>query len=181
MSAGALEDLVLYQIAAVAGVAAAEGAALRHVKPHGALYNMAVRDPETARAVVRAVLAVDPTLLVFAPPVSAIASIASDEGLTVVGEAFVDRAYEPDGTLVDRRKTGAVLHDIESASRRAVRLATEGTVTAIDGTVLRLSPQTLCIHSDTAGADRLAARVRADLEAAGVSVRRPDTDLRPAG
>ena len=174
MSASDLENLVLYQIAAVAGVAAAEGASLRHVKPHGALYNMAARDRDMAAAIARAMIAIDRRLLMFAPPASELAHVASDSGLTVVSEAFVDRAYEHDATLVSRDKPGAVLHDLDAAAARAVRLATTGTVVAVDGTMLTLRPGTLCIHSDTEGADRLAARVRADLEAAGVSVRPPD-------
>ena len=175
MGASALEDLVIYQIAAVAGVAAAEGAPVHHVKPHGALYNMAARDREIAGAIVRAVAAIDRRLLVYAPPHSVLESVATDAGLAVIAEAFVDRAYQPDGALVSRQSPGAVLHDLEETSRRAVRLVTEGIVTAIDGSVLRLQAQTLCIHSDTDGADRLAARVRVDLEAAGVAVRPPDT------
>ena len=167
------EDLVAYQVGALAAIAAGQGVRLTHVKPHGALYNMAARDRGMASAIARAVAAIDKRLLMFAPPFSALTDAARDLGLTVVSEAFVDRAYQHDGTLVARDKPGAVLHDLDAASARAVRLATAGTVTAIDGTMLTLRPGTLCIHSDPEGADRLAARVRADLEAAGVTVRPP--------
>jgi UPF0271 protein len=178
LSAGDLESLVLYQVAAVAGVAAAEGMGIRHVKPHGALYNMAARDKDMAGAIARAVAAIDRRLLMFVPPASKLAEAASEAGLGVVLEAFVDRAYEPDGSLRSRTQPGAVIDDPEIASARALRLVREGTVTAVDGTVLTLNPATLCIHSDTSGADRLAARVRADLEAAGVSVTAPDVARR---
>jgi len=165
------EDLVLYQIAAVAGMAAAEGAALQHVKAHGALFNMAARDPGLAAAVARAVASYDRSLIVFAPPGSAMADAAAGLGLRVAREGFADRAYEADGQLVSRQKPDAVVHDTPAVVGRAVGLVTDRAVTALDGSRLRLECDTICVHGDTPGSDRLAAAIRAALEASGVAVK----------
>ena len=165
------EDLVLYQIAAVAGVAAAEGVGLQHVKPHGALFNMAMRDPVLAGAIARAVAAFSRELILFGLPDSELQNAGRAEGLRVVAEAFADRAYEADGSLVSRTKPGSVVHEPAAVVARAVQMAKDGTVVAIDGTILKFRPDTICVHSDTPGADDLAARLRSALEAAGVSVR----------
>ena len=165
------EDFVLYQIAAVAGVAAAEGVALQHVKPHGALFNIAMRDAALASGIARATAAFNPALLLFGLPGSELLKAGRAAGLRVVSEAFADRAYEPDGSLVSRSKAGAVLHEEAIVVARAVRLARDGEVEAIDGTLLRFRPDTICVHSDTPGAGDLAARIRLALDAAGVSVR----------
>ena len=165
-----VEDFVLYQIAALAGVAAAEGLRLQHVKPHGALFNMAVRDPELAGAIARAVAAFDGSLLLFGLPGSEILTAGRAAGLRVAAEAFADRAYEPDGSLASRRKPGSVIRDPEAVVARAVRMVTNRTVVAIDGSVVPVTAETICVHGDTPGADRLAAKLRAGLEAAGVRV-----------
>ena len=164
------EDFILYQVAAVAGVAAAEGVRLQHVKAHGALYNMAARDRALAGALARAVAAFDRSLILFALPNSEVVKAGRALGLRVAAEAFADRAYEPDGTLVSRLKTGAVIHDADVVTARAVRLATVGSVEAIDGSVLRIDAETLCVHSDTPGADALASKIRIGLEASGIIV-----------
>ena len=165
------EDFVLYQIAAVAGVAAAEGLKLQHVKPHGALYNMAAKDPVLAAAIARATAAFDPALWLFGPPGSALLEAGRAAGLRVVAEGFADRAYEPDGSLVKRDKPGAVIHDTATVVSRAIRMAIERVVTAVDGSMVRLDVDTLCVHSDTPGAEELAGSLRAGLESAGVAVR----------
>jgi UPF0271 protein len=165
------EDLVLYQVAAVAGVAGAEGVRLQHVKAHGALYNMAARDPELAAAIVRAVAAFDRSLIVFGPPRSALIEAALAGGLRTAAEAFADRAYEPDGGLTPRDRADAVIDDPAVAVPRAVRLVTTGSVAARDGTPLPVVADTLCLHGDTRGAAVLGARLRAGLRAAGVDVR----------
>jgi UPF0271 protein len=165
------EDFILYQIAAVAGVAAAEGAALAHVKAHGALFNMAARDRPLADALARAVAAFDPSLRLYAPPDSEIASAARAHGLPVAIEVFADRAYEADGRLVSRRKAGAVIHDVSTVVARAVGLIADRTIVAVDGSRLPVDADTICIHGDTPGSDRLAAAVRAGLEAAGIAVK----------
>jgi UPF0271 protein len=165
------EDLVLYQVAAVAGVALSEGVTLQHVKPHGALFNMAVRNAELASAIARAVAAFDKTLILFGLPGSEILNAGRAAGLRVAAEVFADRAYEPDGSLASRRKPGSVIHDATAVVARAVRMVKDRTVVAIDGSLVSLEAETICVHGDTPGSDDLAAKVRAGLEAAGVIVR----------
>jgi 5-oxoprolinase (ATP-hydrolysing) subunit A len=170
LNAREAEDLVLYQVAAVAGVAAAEGVRLRHVKPHGALYNMAARDSVLAGAIARAAAAVDRSLILYGLPNSELLKAGRAAGLRTAAEGFADRAYEPDGGLMSRRKQGAVLLDPEVVVARALRLVREHAVAASDGTPLTLHIDTLCVHGDTPGADELAARLRRGLEAAGITV-----------
>jgi UPF0271 protein len=170
MSPHEAEDLVLYQIAVVAGVASTEGMRLQHVKPHGAMYNMASRDEVLASAIARAVAAFDRQLILFGPPDSALTRAGQAEGLRVVGEGFADRAYEPDGSLVSRTKPGAVVKDVEEVVKRAVRIAREHAVAAVNGSTIPLNVETLCVHGDTEGADVLGARLRAGLEAGGITV-----------
>jgi len=165
------EDFVLYQIAAVAGVAAAEGVKLQHVKPHGALYNMAARDAALAEAIARAASAFDSSLILFGLPGSELLKAGRAAGLRVAAEAFADRAYEADGSLVSRKTPGAVIHDADAVVARAIRMAKDRSVTAVDGSIVRIDLDTICVHSDTPGAADLAARLRAGLEAAGVTVR----------
>ena len=164
------EDLVLYQIAVVAGVASTEGMRLQHVKPHGAMYNMAARDEVLASAIAKAVAAFDRQLILFGPPDSALTRAGQAAGLRVVAEGFADRAYEPDGSLVSRTKPGAVVKDPEEVVRRAVRIAREHTVAAVNGSTISLNVETLCVHGDTEGSDVLGARLRAGLEAGGITV-----------
>ena len=161
---------VLYQLGALDGVAHAVGASVDYVKPHGALYNRLVHDAEQASAVVSAVNAYDPGLPILGLPGSELLNHAQDAGHPVFIEAFVDRAYLADGTLVPRSQDGAVLHDVDAIVERAVRLATKGEVVALDGTVVQVRPDSLCIHGDTPGAVGMAAAVRKGLEAAGVEL-----------
>jgi len=165
------EDLVLYQVAAVAGVAAAEGVALQHVKPHGALFNMAVRNRELSDAIARGVAAFDKRLILFGLPGSEILNAGRAAGLRVAAEVFADRAYEPDGSLASRRKPGSVIHDAAAVVARAVRMVTGRNVVAIDGSVVPLQADTICVHGDTPGSDDLAAKIRAGFEAAGITVK----------
>jgi len=165
------EDFVLYQIAAVVGVAAAEGARVQHVKPHGALFNMAVRNAELSAAIARAVAAFDKSLILFGLPGSEILKAGRAAGLRVASEVFADRAYEPDGTLASRKKPGSVIHDEDTVVARAVRMVAERNVVAIDGSVVPLEADTICLHGDTPGSDVLAAKVRAGFERAGVAVK----------
>ena len=161
---------VLYQIGALDGMAHAVGASVDYVKPHGALYNRIVRDAEQAEAVVAAVHAYDPGLPVLGLPGSAWITLAEEAGHPVFREAFVDRAYLPDGTLVPRTQEGAVLHDPAAVVAQAVRLATRQEVVAIDGTVVPVQADSLCIHGDTPGAVTTATAVREGLERAGVGI-----------
>ena len=165
------EDFVLYQVAAVCGVAAAEGVTVQHVKPHGALFNMAVRNEELASAIARAVAAFDRSLILFGLPGSEILKAGRAAGLRVAAEIFADRAYEPDGSLMSRRKPGSVLHDADAVVSRAVQMVTERSVVASDGSRVALEADTICVHGDTPGSDDLAAKIRAGLESAGVIVR----------
>jgi UPF0271 protein len=167
-----VEDLVLYQVSALAGIAAASGARLQHVKAHGALYNMAVRDRALADAIARATALVDRSLILFGLPESDLIRAGEAAGLRVAAEAFADRAYEPDGTLASRRKPGSVIHDATQVVARAVEMVTTGGVTATDGSRLTLRADTLCLHGDTPGSADLARQIRLGLEAAGVAVTR---------
>ena len=161
---------VIYQIGALQACCTAAGTTLRYVKPHGALYNRAVRHMPTARAINDAVLAVDPGLVLLGLAGSAWLDEARGAGLTVAAEAFIDRAYEPDGSLTPRSEPGAVLQDPDACARRAVSMVTEARVTARDGTVLPLRPDSLCAHGDGPTAQALLAAVRQRLADAGVRV-----------
>jgi UPF0271 protein len=163
-----LEAEVLYQLAALDGVARAEGGRASYVKPHGALYNRAVWDAEQAAAIAGAVRSYDAGLPVLTLPGSALAAAATEAGLPVVAEAFADRAYNDDATLVSRSLPGAVLTDPEAVAARAARLATCRTIQSASGRELRIDARSLCIHGDTPGTVRLASAVRAALERAGV-------------
>ncbi len=164
------EDFVLYQVAAVAGVAAAEGVRVQHVKAHGALFNMAVRDAALAAAIARAVAAFDRSLIFFGLPGSELLKAGRAAGLRVAAEVFADRAYEPDGTLASRRKPNSVIHDADAVVARAIRMVVDRNVVATDGSVVPLEADTICVHGDTPGSDRLAAKIRAGFEGAGVAV-----------
>ncbi|MGW4422656.1 LamB/YcsF family protein [Streptosporangium sp. NPDC004631] len=162
---------VLYQLAAVDGIARAMGGRVSYVKPHGALYNRINRDPEQAEAVVVAVVDYDRSLPLLGLPGSAVHAIAAREGLATVAECFADRAYTPAGTLVPRRSPGAVLHDPGEVAARAVRMATARTVTAVDGSQVAVDARSICVHGDTPDAVLLARAVRDGLIAAGVTLR----------
>jgi len=153
------------------GLATAAGTRVRYVKPHGALYNTIAHDERQAKAVIAAVRAVDPTLVLVALAGAPLVQWARDAGLTVVGEAFADRAYTPEGTLVSRREKGAVLHDATLVAQRMLRLVREGVVEAIDGSLARVDAQSICVHGDSASAVEMAQAVRAALEQDGVVLR----------
>jgi len=165
-----LTNDVLYQIGALEAFARVSGVRVAYVKPHGALYNAIVHHEEQAAAVVEAVVRYDAELPVLGLPGSAWLRLAAEAGLTTVAEAFADRAYTPEGTLVSRREHGAVLHDAEEIARRCVRLATKGEIEAADGTVLRAEAASICVHGDTPGAVETARAVRIALGEAGVEL-----------
>ncbi|QBF45979.1 LamB/YcsF family protein [Janibacter limosus] len=165
-----LTDDVLYQIGALEAFAKVAGTRVRYVKPHGALYNAIVHHEAQAAAVVEAVVSYDRTLPVLGLPGSAWLRLAEEAGLTTVGEAFADRAYTPEGTLVSRREAGAVLHDPGEIAERCVRIATKGEVVATDGSIVAAPAGSLCVHGDSPGAVEIARHVRAGLEQAGVSL-----------
>jgi UPF0271 protein len=165
-----VEALVLYQIGALAAIAKSEGVTLQHVKAHGALYTMACRDEALAEAIARAVVTIDPTLVLFGLPDSALIQAGLDAGLPVAAEAFADRAYLPDGSLAPRSQPGSVIHDVDTVVARAVAMVTESSVVATDGSRIRFEADTLCLHGDTTGAVGLAAAIRRGLEDAGVTI-----------
>jgi UPF0271 protein len=165
-----IEDLVLYQIGALAAIAHSEGVRLQHVKAHGALYNMAAKDRALADAIARAVAAFDRSLILFGLPRSELIRAGTACGLRVASEGFADRAYEPDGSLSPRSRAGAVIHDTDAVVRRAVRMAIEGRVAATDGSEIAVEVETICTHGDTPGAQALTRALRAGLEHAGVAI-----------
>lgn len=159
---------VLYQLAALDGIARAAGTRVRYVKPHGALYHAAAGDPVQAGAVAAAVAAYDEDLPVLSLPGSRLLAAADEAGLRGVGEAFLDRAYTPDGGLVPRGQRGAVISDPAEVAARAVRMAVDGTVVAVDGSTVPVAAESLCVHGDTPAAVEVARRVRSTLSDAGV-------------
>ena len=166
----ALTQDVLYQVGALEAFARVAGTRVRYVKPHGALYNTIVAHEEQAAAVVRAVVEYDRTLPVLGLPGSAFLRLAAEAGLRVVAEAFADRAYTPEGTLVSRRLPGAVLHDADEIARRCVAMATGEPVADVEGGSLHLRPASICVHGDTPGAVDIARQVRTALTDAGVEL-----------
>ena len=170
MEPDALTQDVIYQIGALEAFARVAGSRVRYVKPHGALYNAIVSHEEQAAAVVSAVVDYDPTLPVLGLPGSAWLRLAGEAGLTTVAEAFADRAYTPQGTLVSRRLPGAVLHDPEEIARRCVAMATGEPIADVEGNPLRLTPDSICVHGDTPGAVAIAQKVRAALTGAGLTL-----------
>lgn len=161
---------VAYQVGALVGCAAAEGARVRYVKPHGALYNRAARDPEVAHAIAEAVRRVDPSLALLALAGSAMLDAARTAGLRPVPEAFLDRGYAADGSLLPRDRPGAFIGDPDAAAERALGLAREGVVPAADGSPLRVNAESYCVHGDGPRAAQLLAAVRVKLESAGIKI-----------
>jgi UPF0271 protein len=170
LSLDEVESLVLYQIGALDAFVRARGGRLFHVKAHGALYNRAAKDAGLARAIASAVRRFSPELVLVGLAGSRLIEAAREAGLPAAGEAFADRRYQPDGSLVPRSKPGAVLEDPAEAAEQALLLAREGAVIASDGSRLRIRAQTLCLHGDTPGATKIARAVRERLAQAGVEV-----------
>ena len=160
----------IYQIGALRALAASVGTSVGYVKPHGALYNRIVYDERQAAAVIRAIVELDPTLVLLGPPGAVVLDLAAEAGLSTAVEAFADRAYTPDGRLVSRREPGAVLHDPIVIADRMLGLVQTGRLTAIDGTELTMRPDSICVHADTEGAVAAARAVRDRLEASGVAI-----------
>jgi UPF0271 protein len=161
---------VVHQLGALTAAARVAGTAVTYVKPHGALYNTACADPVQAEAVVRAVVDVDPSLSVLALPGSELVRAAEHHGLRAVSEAFADRAYEPDGSLVSRSRPGSVLHDPDEVAARVLRMVTEGVATAVDGSEVRVDADSVCVHGDSPDAVAMARAIRALLTEHGVGI-----------
>lgn len=166
---GELADEVVYQIGALQALAAVEGGTVRYVKPHGGLYNAIVTHTGQAQAVVDAVKSVDPDLPILGLPGSEVLRLAEAAGLRAVPEAFADRAYNPDGTLVSRTRPGAVLADPTLVTEHVLRMASDSAVRTIDGSILKIRVESICVHGDSPGAVTMAAAVRQALSDAGIT------------
>ncbi|TWT23224.1 LamB/YcsF family protein [Luteimonas marina] len=173
LGAGAIHVLVLAQVRRLAAVCEAAGARLRHVKPHGALYNLAARDADVADAIAAAVQAIDPALWLYALSGSALAEAGRLAGLPVAEEAFAERRYTDEGRLVPRDRPGAVIDDLDASLAQVRTMLREQAVIALDGSRVPLRADTLCLHGDRPDAARFAASLRAALEAEGVRVAHP--------
>lgn len=165
-----LADEVLYQIGALDALARSQGTKVSYVKPHGALYNTIVHHEAQAQAVVEGVKAFGDLPLLLLPGSVAIEK-AEAAGLRAVREAFADRNYNPDGTLVSRRESNAVLHDPDAVAERVLRLATEGTLNAVDGSEISIGAESVCIHGDSPGAVAMAEHIATRLDSEGIAVR----------
>lgn len=163
-------DLV-YQIGALAGICHAEGVKLQHVKAHGALYNDAAKDMSKAIAIAEAVKAVDPNLYLVCLGKSNMVEAARHVGMKFVEEAFADRAYTEQGTLVPRKQEGSVVHDVEQVAKRVLKMVKEHSVVSIEGAVVPISHQTVCVHGDTPGAVAMIKAIRTRLEGEGVTIK----------
>jgi UPF0271 protein len=161
---------VAYQLRAIREICLAENAKLSYVKPHGALYNRAAHDSSAAAAITQAIRDVDASLVVLGLAGSEMARAAAQASLAFASEAFADRAYRRDGSLVPRQQAGAVIHDVETAVKRAIRLVNSNTVASEDGAEIGVVAQSLCVHGDNPDALALLRELRATLEASGVRI-----------
>jgi 5-oxoprolinase (ATP-hydrolysing) subunit A len=165
-----LQAHVEYQLGALEGLARSVGGRTAYVKPHGALYNTIARDERQAAVVVRAIRAIDPSLVLLGLAGGVVLDVAERAGLATAAEAFADRAYTPQGLLVSRTEQGSVLHDPQLVAARMVRLAQEGLIEAVDGSDVAVRAESICVHGDSAGAIAMAEATRTALEAAGVTI-----------
>ena len=170
LSSAEIENLVAYQIGALQAIATLAGHKVTHVKAHGALSNVACDDDMTARAIASAIKAVDRDLIFVVLANSKLVTAGDAAGLPMAHEIFADRAYEDDGSLVSRRKPGAVLHDPAAIAQRVVRMVQDGTVTSVSGKVIKMRMDTVCIHGDTPGAVDIGRGVRQALKDNGIDV-----------
>lgn len=163
-------DMVVYQVGALYGFAKAQGTSLRHVKPHGALYNMAARNPELATSIARAVKDVDPQLVLFGLSGSQLVKAGHDLGLQVAHEVFADRTYQSDGSLTPRKHPNALIHDPKEATDQVIRMIQEGVVHSVQGVDVPIQADTLCIHGDGAHAYIFAKTIRERLQLSGIEI-----------
>lgn len=171
-------DIVVYQVGALAAVAASQQGRLHHVKAHGALYNMAARDAALAQAICAAVRDVDPQLVLYGLAGSQLISAAQQAGLRTANEVFADRSYQDDGSLTPRNQPGAMIEDLDSAINQVLRMVQEGVVITLSGKRVPVQADTLCIHGDQAGVLSFARGIRRALEQAGIAVRALAPDRR---
>ena len=166
----ALEEQLSAQVSALKQIAEETGIALRHMKPHGALYNMAAQDSGLSESIISVLRSLLPNASLFGPPQSKLAAMAERHGVVFVAEGFADRAYEGDGRLRDRKQPGAVIHDIAAQTDQALQIATQGEVETYAGGNISLPVQTLCVHGDTPGAFAAAQSIRLALEQNGLQI-----------
>ncbi len=172
MSAEEIYNLIIYQIGALSAIAKACGTMVVHVKPHGALYNIASKDKEIADAVATAVADVDPSLTLFGLAGSSLVKAGKERGLVVAEEVFADRTYQQDGSLTSRTQSNAMIHDPDLAISRVLRMIREGKVESVDGTDIEMKADTICIHGDEPQALHFAVKLKAALIAEGIQVGR---------
>ena len=170
-------DAVAYQLGVFQAITTAAGVRPNHVKPHGALYNMATRDEKIAEAIARATKSVDAKLILFAPEDSALARAGESHGLQIAHEVFADRNYLADGSLVPRSRADALLTDPVEAAKRVLRMLREGKVRSVEGDDVNVCAQTICVHGDTPGAVEFARELRSQLESHSVSISAPQSSL----
>jgi 5-oxoprolinase (ATP-hydrolysing) subunit A len=175
VTGGEVYEAVVYQLGVFQAIAEAAGVRPKHVKPHGALYNMAVRDKALADAIARAILNVDRKLVLFAPQNSDLARAGEAHQLQIAHEVFADRNYLRNGSLVPRSRPDALLHDPNEAAARVVRMLRESKVRSADGVDVDVRAETICVHGDTPGAVQFARALRSFLEKEGVTIRAPKT------
>lgn len=168
-----IRDAVVYQVSALKGICESLGGRLHHVKPHGALYNRAARDPETAKAIADAVAAVDGGLFVYGLSGGALVSAAESAGLRTSSEVFADRTYMPDGSLSPRTRPDALITSPEEAAARALSMARDGEVSSVEGTSVKVRSETICIHGDGPHALEFAKAIRAALDIAEIEIKAP--------
>lgn len=172
MSAEEIYNLTIYQIGALAAIAKSCGTKVEHVKPHGALYNMAGKDKAIADAVAGAVADADSKLVLFGLAGSCLVKAGEEKGLQVAHEVFADRTYQPDGSLTPRSETNAIIHDPGLAIKRVIRMVREGRIEAVDGTEIEIKADTICIHGDEPQALDFAVRLNEALKTEGIEVGR---------
>jgi UPF0271 protein len=175
-----IHDYVLYQIGALQGFATAQGVKLQHVKPHGALYNMAVQNNDIWDAVARAIAAVDRHLILFVLAGSNckdLDAIGASHGIRIAFEFFGDRAYNPDGSLVSRKEPGAVIHDHVAVAGKVLKMVKEGRVVCKDGSEIDMTADTICVHGDNPAALELIKKIRETLVASQIEIAAPETFL----
>ena len=166
-----IKNYTIYQVSALQGFAKIAGLNLQHVKPHGALYNTAVKDEETSRGIVDAIKALDRNLIIFAPPKSVLAKIATEEGLRVAYEFFADRAYNTDGSLVSRKQPNSIIMEPSVVLERTLKVLREGKVSALNGEIITLGKvHTICVHGDTPTAIKLTEVLKKELVKSGIEV-----------
>jgi UPF0271 protein len=163
-------DCVIVQIGALSAIAHTQGVKLHHVKPHGALYNMAAKDPALAEAICRAINDLDPTLVLYGLARSELIKTGQALGLKVANEVFADRNYEPDGSLTPRSKAGAMIEDVDTSIRQVLRMVQHQCVATLEGLVIDVQADTLCLHGDQPNAALFAKSIRAALEEADIVI-----------